>query len=374
LSKHYLYPFLKKLDEYFRDRFGSDLDLATLFSNRELRIKALNKVKEALSKGRRGRTSSTGLGERDEDEYLAFYMGLLIAGFADAWALKKYVDSEVKEFIESMKSENSKFLWSVSRRLGISSELLVKDDECGYKIVLTSEPKQEIACFQFRLTIPKYLTYADRLLGESGWSLLENYVRDGYVYLPKNKFVRLLEDPLKEYMIKLFDELSVKLTEVSVLDELRDEIAELIRKEYKRVRAEELGEERLSGGEVREEFFPPCIKELVKSLKASEHLTHVQRFALTTFLLNVGATVDYVLELMRSAPDFNERIARYQIEHIAGLKGGGKKYKTYSCVKMKELGMCVAECGVKTPVQYYVRSLKNLRKPSEKQSSRNQGS
>ncbi|MEM0025108.1 MAG: hypothetical protein QXM42_00900 [Zestosphaera sp.] len=371
MSKHYIYPFLKRLDEYFRERFGSEVDLAVLFTNKVLKIKAADRVKRALSR-RKSKSLGVSLAEQDEDEYLVFYMGLLAAGLTDVWALRKYVDSEVKDFIELMKLENSKFLWSVSRMLGISSELLARDDECGYKVVLSSEPKSEISCFQFRLTIPKYLTYAERLLGEAGWSLLETYVREGYVYLPKSKYVRLLEDPLKEYLIKLFEELSFKLTDTNVLEDLRSDIAEVIRREYKRLRAEEPSQALPS--EIKEEFFPPCITELIKSLRASEHLTHIQRFALATFLLNVGASVNYVLDLMKNAPDFNEKIARYQIEHLAGMKGGGKKYRTYSCIKMKELGMCVAECGVKTPLQYYTKRLKNLKKPGERLSSRNQES
>lgn len=371
MSKHYVYPFLKRLDEYFRERFGSEVDLAALFTNEALKTKAADRVKKALSR-RKSKSLGVSLAEQDEDEYLVFYMGLLVAGFTDAWALRKYIDSEVKDFVEMMKLESSKFIWSISRVLGVSSELLARDDECGYKIVLALEPRQEISCFQFRLAVPKYLTYADRLLGEAGWSLLETYVREGYVYLPKSKYVRLLEDPLKEYLIKLFEELSFKLANASVLEDLRSDIAEIIRREYKRLGAEEPGQPLTS--EIKEEFFPPCIAGLVKSLRANEHLTHIQRFALATFLLNVGASVDYVLDLMKNAPDFNEKIARYQIEHLAGMKGGGKKYRTYSCAKMKELGMCVTECGVKTPVQYYVRLLKNLRKSSERLSSRNQES
>jgi DNA primase large subunit len=65
-----------------------------------------------------------------------------------------------------------------------------------------------------------------------------------------------------------------------------------------------------------------------------------------------------VLELFKHAPDYNERIARYQIEHLAGLKGGRKKYSVYSCEKMKTLGMCVADCGTKTPVQYYLKQVR----------------
>ncbi|MDW8011110.1 MAG: hypothetical protein RMH84_05920, partial [Sulfolobales archaeon] len=54
-------------------------------------------------------------------------------------------------------------------------------------------------------------------------------------------------------------------------------------------------------------------------------------------------------------------IARYQVEHLAGLRGSGKRYRTYSCEKMKSLGLCVAECSTRTPLQYYRRAVRELK-------------
>ncbi len=120
-------------------------------------------------------------------------------------------------------------------------------------------------------------------------------------------------------------------------------------------------------------MFPPCIKHLIAELKQGKHLSHHERFAVATFLINIGTDVEYVLNLMRYSPDFNEKIARYQVEHLAGLRGARKKYLVYSCDKMKSLGICVAECGTKNPLQYYFRELRKLR-GDKKRSSRSRGS
>ena len=91
-----------------------------------------------------------------------------------------------------------------------------------------------------------------------------------------------------------------------------------------------------------------------------EHLTHHQRFALATFLLNIGMDIEDVLNIFRNLPDFNERIARYQVEHLAGIRGGRKKYLVYSCEKMRTLGLCNSSCDVKNPLVFYWRTLKKL--------------
>ncbi|MEM3948490.1 MAG: hypothetical protein QXM76_02730, partial [Zestosphaera sp.] len=222
MCSYYTYPFLKDLDEYFRERYGSEIGLERLFSVGHLRTRVMERVRNAVLDG--GQTTRT---EHGEDEYLSFYMGLLVAGLADRWALMKYVDSEVKAFITLLEGESSRFVWDVSRRLGVVGELLAKDDECGHKVVLETKPRPEFSCFQFRMTIPRYLMCAERLLGEVSWSLASTYVERGYVYLSKKKYVRLLEDPLKEYLLRIFETLSLKVINRDAVEGLKDEVRSL---------------------------------------------------------------------------------------------------------------------------------------------------
>jgi DNA primase large subunit (EC 2.7.7.-) len=69
---------------------------------------------------------------------------------------------------------------------------------------------------------------------------------------------------------------------------------------------------------------PPCMASILESLKRGENLPHVARFAITAYLLRQGWDVDRIVDLFRSAPDFNERITRYQVQHIAGQAAEGR--------------------------------------------------
>jgi len=108
---------------------------------------------------------------------------------------------------------------------------------------------------------------------------------------------------------------------------------------------------------LKSDQYPPCIAKLLEDLKNGKNLPHHARFALATFLLNIGKSIDEVVDLFRNAPDFNERIARYQVEHLAGLRGSRIKYSPYKCSNMRSLGLCVDVegriCkGIHHPLQY----------------------
>jgi DNA primase large subunit len=66
-----------------------------------------------------------------------------------------------------------------------------------------------------------------------------------------------------------------------------------------------------------------------------------------------------VIDVFKDRADYNEKIARYQVEHIAGMRGSRTKYKPPSCNKMKSYGLCVeggAKCPrkIKNPLNYRV--------------------
>jgi len=96
------------------------------------------------------------------------------------------------------------------------------------------------------------------------------------------------------------------------------------------------------------------MRALLEEALAGKNLSHSARFALASFLLNIGKTVDEIIEIFRAAPDFREDIARYQVEHIAGLRGSKTKYTPFKCDNMRSLGLCRWKCrGVKHPLQFY---------------------
>ena len=115
--------------------------------------------------------------------------------------------------------------------------------------------------------------------------------------------------------------------------------------------------------------IPPCIKNIIMKLQTGEEVTHIENFAVAAYLLNKHRSVEEVLELFKNRSDYNEKIARYQVEHIAGLRGSKTKYKPPSCEKLRILGICVdsgKHCPkwIKNPLQYRPPRPQRRREPS----------
>lgn len=90
---------------------------------------------------------------------------------------------------------------------------------------------------------------------------------------------------------------------------------------------------------LRPEYFPPCIRKMRRMLEHGENLTHSGRFALAAFLHRVGADFETIVDAYRGAPDFDEGISRYQIEHIT-QRDGGRGYEPPTCETLRSQGLC----------------------------------
>jgi DNA primase large subunit len=90
---------------------------------------------------------------------------------------------------------------------------------------------------------------------------------------------------------------------------------------------------------LRAEYFPPCIRKMRRMLEHGENLAHSGRFALAAFLHRVGADFDTIVDAYRGAPDFDEGISRYQIEHIT-QRDGGRGYEPPTCETLRSQGLC----------------------------------
>ncbi|MCW6167722.1 MAG: hypothetical protein LVQ64_04650 [Thermoplasmatales archaeon] len=93
---------------------------------------------------------------------------------------------------------------------------------------------------------------------------------------------------------------------------------------------------------LRPELFPPCIRKMRRTLEAGENLSHSGRFALAAFLHRVGADEETIVDAYRGAPDFEEAITRYQVEHITHHEGG-RGYEPPECATLRSHGLCVRE-------------------------------
>jgi DNA primase large subunit len=101
------------------------------------------------------------------------------------------------------------------------------------------------------------------------------------------------------------------------------------------------------------------MQALRAKLLAGEPVSHFGNFSAASFMLRIGMTVDEVVEMYSQRGDFDPRIARYQVEHIAGLKGSRTKYSVPRCGTMQTHGLCIENgrlCGgVRSPMEYYRR-------------------
>jgi DNA primase large subunit len=78
-------------------------------------------------------------------------------------------------------------------------------------------------------------------------------------------------------------------------------------------------------------------------------------------MLAIGKPIDEIVSLFESAPDFNQKITRYQVEHLAGLKGSRTKYSVPSCEKLLIENLCFAteQCaGIINPMQFGRRQVR----------------
>ena len=196
--------------------------------------------------------------------------------------------------------------------------------------------KARVVDDKFKVDVVDYLKGAVKIKADT-WKLVNRWLENGFVFLNKREFVRLVEEYLRARLEERMD------VNVDVSIEVKEKWDEEIK---------DLG--------IKVECYPPCMKKIIADLRRGVNVPHTARFALASFLLNIGMSVDDVVNIFRNAPDFDEEKTRYQVEHIAGMRGKGEEYICPSCDTMKSYGNCYADescSGIGHPVKYYRRCI-----------------
>jgi DNA primase large subunit len=180
----------------------------------------------------------------------------------------------------------------------------------------------------------------------------------GEIYLSKEEVARLLQEEVQKHIQSKLE----GKTEVDLpfpIQQRVERLRQLLVKHKEEIRVEELPRGAISAA------FPPCVKHLYDVSLAGQHIPHIGRFALTSFLLNAGMGVDGVVKLFSTLSDFDEKMTRYQVEHIAGKRGSGTKYTSPNCDTLRTHGLCPGPneiCGgIRHPLIYYRRKLKTIK-------------
>ncbi|MEM1630682.1 MAG: DNA primase large subunit PriL [Thermofilum sp.] len=335
------YPFLPEALNHLRELGLTLEDL----SSTSLGAIILSKAKDRLARVIESSTYPL----PDEDyraEIATFYASLLIlAGISDQRLTEKFAIAYSKNVHLFLKQEVEK--GNFSKLFYIARHLL------GWRVRQVGEGVM-VHFSDYVQAQPEYV---------GPWKLVNRLVDRGYVFISWQELARLLETGVRKYVVSLVRDVNVPTSLPENVYKAVEEISAAWSSRQHDLRAIA----RTVYSEKKEGMLPPCMRELLRKQSSGENLSHSARFALASFLISIGLSVDEVLDLFRSSPDFREDIARYQVEHIAGLRGSRVKYSPYKCDNMRSLGLCRWECEkVSHPLQYFYRAARG-RVPSSRE-------
>ncbi|HEX9318788.1 MAG TPA: hypothetical protein VF884_07620 [Nitrososphaeraceae archaeon] len=321
------YPFLDEASVYIREtRFTIDeLDRPEMD---HIVNRAVNMLETEVSFGKV--YSSL---EKYEVEILRFLVSLLIVKSLDLEPITKK-----HSLFEAIRAE--KFLTDdLVREKSIQKKklLLHKIFQDLFKIEIDVSSDTNL----LRLGISDYLIRATKM-NEQEWKLINRSVNSGYVYLDPDEAVRLIRSELSNMIYE-----RIKNMKINVMPSKIKICAMNLRKKFSlhtAYRNQSLVSE-----------YPPCIKHAIQLMNRGENLPHSARLMLATYMLSLGKKIDEIVSMFQNAPDYNEKITRYQVEHLAGKKGSRIIYSVPSCKKLLTEDLCFAttECkNIINPVQF----------------------
>ncbi|MCS7097451.1 MAG: DNA primase large subunit PriL [Candidatus Methanomethyliaceae archaeon] len=327
------YPFLNKATSYIA-QFGLTLDDFSSGEFNKIIDRALMKLKYAIE-GKILRIDSSEL----DIEILSHALALALAyGMKNAWIVRRFANIEQKKCYELMKAEESKKLIEIAK------------DGFGWNLELA-----DINGYDFSMPLNQFLQIAPKFQSQS-WKLVNFMVSNGKVYIKKEKIARLLSEAVKIKILKKMEEEEVK--RMKIPEELAIKLKDI--KKLIRSRREIMEEREVP----KEGAIPPCISAIMKDVKEGKPVSHMARFTVTAFLLNIGMSVEEIFNFFKNIADFDENKALYQIRHIAGMIGSKTKYIPPKCEVLKSSGLCINQdkyCEkVKHPLQYYKIRRKGL--------------
>lgn len=328
LEKMARYPFFKDSKEYIK-RMGPDLK--ELVEDRVwdmVRTRGKERILQAIDKGEIKEVPMSN--ELDKQMELFSYpiARILVSSIDDNYLINRYCLGESEKFLKNLKNESVEEVLKIGNELGIDAE--------------RSEGLVKVHFIDF-LENTEHLKSTE-------WKLVNQNLRDGFVYLDVDKFMRLQKESLFQQLV---GELPKPVTEglKDIFSSHIEDIDEFLNDKKKDFEEVDLGV-------VDSDKFPPCIKKMISLQEEGVNLSHEGRFALTAFLHQVGLSEEEILSFFSGSPDFREDLALYQIEHITG-KISGTEYTTPGCNTMRTNGICYnpdSLCDaewMKHPLSYY---------------------
>jgi DNA primase large subunit len=246
--------------------------------------------------------------------FLSFLFARLVLSSATTpAAIRRWAVAEAKRHHARLAAVPAEELAEVARRLGFS----FTPGPDGVEVPLVD---------YLHLSVP---------IREAEFRLPRQAVRHGSVVIRPVRAARLLQEAVR---LRLAD--ALPLAE-DVVHDVREREHDLLEEVAHRLPSP-VARAELRGGPLRPDLFPPCIRKMQRTLQQGENLSHSGRFGLAAFLHRAGADFETIVDAYRGAPDFDESVTRYQVEHIT-LRDGGRGYEPPECETLRSHGLCARD-------------------------------
>jgi len=332
------YPFTPQTAEHVQ---ALDLKITELEGSEYAQVlnRAEKRIEEAILYAQVGDQQ-----RNDEIEILSFPIAvMMVSTTKDQFIKRRYALAEAKRAYNLLKQENKEKVTQIA-------------DTFHWKI----RPAKAAAA-DYALHFADFLRNTTNF-NETKWKLVNRTVLNGEVLLTKDEAARLLAEEVRRHIEeKLETKIGLELPQ-GITNRV-ERLQQLYASRKGKMRLEEIPKE------IVLDAFPPCIHQLYNTVLSGRHISHIGRFALTSFLINSGMTVNNVVDLFRSLSDFNERMTRYQAEHIAGGRGSRTRYIPPKCDTLRTHGVCPGMdeiCRrIRHPLAYYRRKLRIIKAVTE---------
>lgn len=254
-----------------------------------------------------------------ERELISYPISKMIISLADRRFMNRYIDAEVRRAIRHLR-ENEEETFALARDLGLENN-------------------------KFSVDVRSYLKFLPKARESR---LLVHELRNGVVSLNQSTFMLLLSEMIRRAVSA---GLPIKVESIPpTLKRDVEDAAKALNEEFKEIRRGEI--KLVASGELA-----PCMAAIMEKLKAGEHVGHTARWAFATYMLKRNYDVDALVNLFSNTPNFNEKTTRYQIDYVRK-----KGYGVPNCANIDSYGLCIAQCGIKSPLFYGLRRRRYGRK------------
>lgn len=310
------YPFLNKSREYVKTK---ELTIESILKH-PIYSRAIRIASERIEQGVNGKINFSPLLCENEELKKEWY---------ECWLIS-YGISKILINIDELKIYKDSYANAETK---LFNEFIEKEEESKRTQVLSEIIPYNINEKRIFVDFVDYLKYLRIIKNKENKEkfvnkkLVNKILVGGFVEVKEEELINIAKEIVNE---KFKEEITVNIEELpkEILN-----IGKILRDKLKNIKKETKIFE-------RKEFkgdLPPSMAFIIKKIKDNT-ATHNERFALATYLLNIGMKIEKIKEIFKQSPKYDEKKTEYYLNEIAK-----KGYKCYNYDKMKSLGMFVSE-------------------------------